>query len=103
MSAVVVGSAFLISIALFQIKAFHLNDFFMQILRPLIASGAMMLLLLQLHAELIDLAPIARILIEVVLGCAIYIVCLGGLWLLQGRPEGAESYLIKNFKYKFQN
>lgn len=103
MLAVAIGSTFLISIALIHIKVFHLNDFFMQILRPVIASGAMVLLLTQLHIELINLSPVARILIEVVLGCVTYILCIGSLWSLQGRPEGAETYLIKNIKYKFRN
>ncbi len=96
------GSIFIISIVILQIKAFNIKDYFAPIFRPLSATGCMALVLIQLHPVLSDLTSFIRILIEIPVGAITYITCIISLWLLQGRPEGAETYLIKNFAHKFK-
>lgn len=96
------GSIFIISIVILQIQAFNIKDYFAPIFRPLSATGCMALVLIQLNPVLNDLIPFARILIEILVGFVTYITCIISLWLLQGRPEGAETYLIKNFAHKFK-
>ncbi len=100
---VAIGSVVIISLVLVQIKMFYIGDYFKPILRPLLSTGVMALLLIQLHAELVDLTPAIRIFFEVFVGCIVYTAIMVLLWLLQGRPEGVEEYLLKNFRHKFQS
>jgi len=97
-----IGSIFVISIVIIQIQGFGIKDYFAPTLRPILATCSMAWILIQLHPELSHWAPFNRLLIEVLTGCITYATCIGLLWLLQGRPEGAESYLIKNLAHKFK-
>lgn len=99
---VAIGSVILIGITLTQIKALKMNAYLLPMCRPLIASGGMALLLIQSHAELMNLSPIIRLAIEVVMGCLIYIIGIALLWVIQGRPKGAEEYLFKIILEKFR-
>ncbi len=94
--AVVAGSLVLIGIVLTQIEALSPRAFFMPLLRPLLASGGMALLLIQLHPLLAGLAPLVRLLAEIASGGLAYVGGITIMWLLAHRPEGAEAYLLKN-------
>ena len=94
--AVVAGSLVLIGIVLTQIEALSARAFFMPLLRPLLASGSMALLLIQLHPLLVGLAPLVRLLAEIASGGLAYLGGMTIMWLLARRPEGAEAYLLKN-------
>lgn len=99
--AVCVGAVFTITIVITLTDNFSIKDYFLPIFRPLTATACMAAILIQLHAGLTEFTPVVRILIEVAVGCITYAAGIGLLWLLQGRPEGAEAYLIKNFAHKF--
>ena len=94
--AVVASSLVLIGIVLTQIEALSARAFFMPLLRPLLASGGMALLLIQLHPLLAGLAPLVRLLAEIASGGLAYASGITIMWLLARRPEGAEAYLLKN-------
>jgi hypothetical protein len=66
------------------------------LLRPLLSSGAMALLLSQLHPLLVNLLPLVRLLVEIASGGVAYVGGMTIMWLLARRPEGAEAYLLKN-------
>ena len=93
---VAAGSLVLVGIVLTQINALSPRAFFMPMLRPLLASGAMALLLIQLHPLLAGVAPLIRLLAEAVSGGLVYISGMAIMWLLARRPDGAEAYLLKN-------
>ena len=95
-AVVVTGSLVLMSIVLTQIEALSARAFFMPLLRPLLASGAMALLLSQLHPLFVNLFPLARLLVEIASGGIVYVSGMTIMWLLARRPEGAEAYLLKN-------
>ena len=99
---VAVGSLALIGIVLIQIKALSTSTYFKPMIRPFLAAGIMAYILMHLHPELVHMMPILRLIIEVIVGCLAYIASIILFWSLFGRPEGAESYLFKNFLYKFK-
>ncbi|MEQ9638589.1 MAG: lipopolysaccharide biosynthesis protein [Alphaproteobacteria bacterium] len=63
------------------------------VVRPLFASAAMYVGVRWVHAEGIDIA-ILRLLLDIVAGVVIYAGVLSVLWLLAGRPDGAERLLL---------
>jgi lipopolysaccharide exporter len=95
-AVVVTGSLVLIGIVLTQIEALSPRAFFMPLLRPLLGSGAMALLLSQLHPLLAGLVPLLRLAVEIASGGVAYVSGMTIMWLLARRPEGAEAYLLKN-------
>lgn len=102
LAVVAVGSLVLIGIVLSQIKALSAGDIFWSLFRPVLASGLMALTLVALHPLLANLAPMIRLLIEISAGGAVYGVIITLMWLVSGRPEGAEAYLLKNIIRKRQ-
>ncbi len=100
---VAVGSATLISIVLVQIKTLSAGTYFKPMIRPLFATFTMAFVLVNLHPELVQMMPILRLIIEIFVGCIAYTGSIIFLWLLFGRPEGAESYLHKNILHKYRN
>lgn len=99
---VTIGSIFIISLVIVQIQGFRIRDYFAPILRPVLATGIMAWVIIQLHPELTHWMSFTRVIVEVIIGFITYTASIVLLWLLQGRPEGAESYLIKNFSHKFR-
>lgn len=98
--AVALGSMALIAIVLTQIKALSVWAFFGPMIRPLIAAGLMAVFLNELQASIADVAPLGRLLIGIGAGGVIYAVCILVMWVVVGKPEGGEAYLIKNILAK---
>lgn len=61
--------------------------------RPLLGCVAMGLALMTLQTEL-QLGSATMLLLKVTTGAVVYCAVVFGLWLLAGRPEGAESYFF---------
>ena len=102
MLVVAAGTAVLMGTVVTQIKVLGISDYFLPMFRPLLASGLMAFLLIQLHAELISLSPIIRLIIEVMAGCLIYVTGILLLWIIQSCPKGAEAYLWEIISEKFR-
>jgi len=94
--AVAVGSLFLAGMILAQVKGLGIRGFFLPLVRPLLASAGMAFLLQELHPLLTAMLPVARLTMEISAGCAVYVACTALMWLMTKRPDGAESYLLKN-------
>ena len=98
---VAIGTIAVISITFAQIKGFGGSDYFLPLIRPLLATLIMAFVLSNIHPELASMAAAVRLILEILIGCLAYVGSIIFLWLIIGRPEGAESYLLKNFLYKF--
>ncbi len=96
LAAVTVGSMTSIGIVLTQIKALSMRAFFGPLIRPLIAAGLMALLLHELQPMMSSVVPWGRLLIEVCAGGIMYTICILLMWVVTGKREGGEAYLIKN-------
>ncbi len=96
-----IGTIAVISITLVQIRGFGASDYFLPLIRPLLATFIMAFVLINIHPELASMAVAIRLILEILIGCLAYVGSIIFLWLIIGRPEGAESYLLKNFLYKF--
>lgn len=64
--------------------------------RSVVASAAMAAAILALRASgaIEPLAPLLRVAVEIALGASVYLAAHGGLWRLEGQPEGVERSLI---------
>ncbi len=67
-------------------------DFAWALWRPLAASGVMALAVALAHQEQLD--AVLRLALDVGVGAAAYTLSSFALWLLAGRPEGVESFLL---------
>jgi len=76
-----------------SIPALRVADLLVSTWRPLVSAAAMAAVVLWLSAH-IDLRPTAALLVEVLVGAAVYAVGVIALWALAGRPRGAESYVF---------
>ena len=70
------------------------------IARPLIGSLAMALALYGLQSGM-SAPPALMLVLKVMLGAAVYISVVLALWLLAGKPAGAETYLLGKLKIRF--
>lgn len=94
---VAVGAAGLLSALLMLRRCLPLvgwGDMLGTILRPLLAAAAMAAVLVQ-PAPWLAGSVLLALLVKVVLGALVYGAVLLGLWLLLGKPFGAETYLLE--------
>lgn len=96
LAVVAVGSLASIGIVLHQIEALKAAAFLSPMIRPALAAVVMAMTLLGLHAVFSELVPFARLICEIVVGGVSYTVSIAAMWVLAGRTEGAEAYLLKN-------
>jgi O-antigen/teichoic acid export membrane protein len=96
LAVVLIGSVLLIAAVLFQLRIMNLFEFSLPLVRPLLAASLMWLLLHNLHIYLTELTNLMRLAIEVLVGATVYFSAIIAMWLLVKKPEGAESYLLKN-------
>lgn len=101
MAALAFGSVILIGIVIFKIPTLSIKAFFYPLIRPAIATILMTLLINSIHPSLGDMPHILRLVSEIAAGSLAYSVCIISFWLFAGRPEGAESYLLRNIKQRF--
>ena len=94
------GSMVLIGIVLHQIKALKAAAFFSPLIRPALATIAMTIAIYSLHPVISNLVPFIRLVCEIGVGGITYVVSIGAMWVLAGRTEGAEAYLLKNIMRK---
>lgn len=73
--------------------AWRLSDVMSGIWRPCVASMVMTLVLLSLPA-MHHLPVMLLLLLKTILGASVYCAAMLALWLLSGRQDGAESYLL---------
>lgn len=96
LAVVAVGSMASIGIVLHQIEALSAAAFFSPLIRPVLAAVVMTITILSLHAVFSNLVPFMRLVCEIGIGGVSYAGCIGAMWVLAGRAEGAEAYLLKN-------
>jgi lipopolysaccharide exporter len=97
--ATVAGGTLITTLLLLvTIKRFGPRSYLSAVIRPLLASAAMAGLLSELDPWLATAIPPLRLAAEVGAGVMAYATCTILLWLLSGRPEGAEAYLLKNLR-----
>ena len=89
-------------IVLHQIKALKTAAFFLPLIRPSLATIVMSITLYSLHSVFFDMVPFIRLVCEIGIGGIVYSASIGAMWILTGRTEGAEAYLLKNFIRKRQ-
>jgi lipopolysaccharide exporter len=99
---VAIGSLVSIWIVLHQIKALKTAAFFLPLIRPSLATIVMSITLYSLHSVFFDMVPFIRLVCEIGIGGIVYSASIGAMWVLTGRTEGAEAYLLKNFIRKRQ-
>jgi len=100
LTVIIVGSALLIGVILFQIRVLSVREYFFPLVRPALAGLVMVFTLNSVGSVFIDFTPIVRLFCEVAIGGIIYSISIGVMWLLIKRPEGAEAYLVKNILYR---
>jgi PST family polysaccharide transporter len=97
--ALVIGSAitkpYVVVVAALEIEQRMLN-ILAAIWRPLIASAAMILAISAMSSAIAALAlqPYQELLLLVAGGAAVYTSVIGVLWLVSGKPEGAERKIL---------
>jgi lipopolysaccharide exporter len=96
LAVVAIGSMVSIGIVLHQIKALKAAAFFSPLIRPALATVVMAITILSLHSVFSNLVPFIRLVSEIGVGGAAYTGSIGAMWVLAGRTEGAEAYLLKN-------
>lgn len=69
-------------------------------IRPLVATAVMAAALIALDQASFSehLAAGITLLVQIILGACLYGVCLYGLWWIQGRPAGAESWMLTKLR-----
>jgi lipopolysaccharide exporter len=67
--------------------------------RPLACAGAMTAVLIFLPVE--GMPPTVSLLAKIALAAAVYVISVLTCWWLVGRPDGAESYLIRQVQTAF--
>lgn len=70
-----------------------LLDIARSVLRPLLGTGVMALAVISI-GEVIQLAPLAELILKIVTGMLTFPTALMLMWWVAGKPEGAESYLL---------
>ena len=71
----------------------RLLDIARSVLRPLLGTGVMALAVISI-SEVIQLAPLAELILKIVTGMLTFPTALMLMWWVAGKPEGAESYLL---------
>ena len=97
LTVVAIGSLVSIWIVLHQIKALKTSAFLLPLVRPTLATIVMAITLYNFHFLFFDMAPFLRLICEIGIGGLVYSTSIGAMWVLAGRKEGAEAYLLKNF------
>ena len=69
-------------------------DIIRSVLRPLLATAVMALAVISI-GEVIQLPPLAALLVKIVTGLLAFPTTLMLLWWVSGKPMGAESYLLE--------
>jgi lipopolysaccharide exporter len=76
------------------ISVVTVQDIALTTFRPLLATGAMYIVLQAVHPLLV-MPALASLCLMIGLGGATYILTTAGLWIALGRPAGAESYMLE--------
>lgn len=96
------GSSILISLVIFQLNVLSVKAFLCALIRPVIAVLIMFFSLAALHPVLVEASIVGRLLVEILVGGAVYCMAIGIMWSILGRPNGAETYLLSNTLYKLR-
>jgi O-antigen/teichoic acid export membrane protein len=84
-----------------RISAVTLGDFTKVLWRPALASAVMAFAVRTLHDG--DIAwPVISLIRDSIIGAVAFAVALVGLWLLSGRPDGAETFILRNARRLFR-
>lgn len=74
-------------------------EIFSILLVPLLASLIMLTSIEHIPAY-VDI-PIVRLMSKITLGCCIYFIVVFLIWIIKGRPDGVEKYLVNYIKKRF--
>jgi O-antigen/teichoic acid export membrane protein len=94
-----IGAIVLLVSVLFQLKVMNLSAYLSALWRPALGSAFMLIILYKLHVLLIETPPVLRMATEVFAGAVSYLLAIVLLWQLMQKPDGAETYALKNLKY----
>lgn len=97
-----VGTSIVVVTVVFSAKVVTICDLVRQMARPSFAIIVMYVSLFQLQPYLSEYDPLLSMFLETVFGAAVYTIMIWLLWLVFGKPEGAEAYLLKNIRYQTQ-
>ena len=82
-----------------------LAEFFRALMRPLLASLVMYAVVRELVEHLGASGGSAQLILPMLLcvaaGAAVYTACATLLWLISGRPDGAETFMLKTVRARF--
>jgi O-antigen/teichoic acid export membrane protein len=100
-TCVAVGFFLLFAWAATRISAVTPADFMRVLWRPAAASVVMALAVKALHDEAIAW-PVVSLMRDCAIGGATFVAMLLGLWMLTGRPDGAENLILRNARKLFR-
>lgn len=86
-----------------HVPILRVREILSESLRPLFASLIMALAITNLPAKLDDLSLMLQLATKISVGAAVYAFVISALWLLQGRPDGAERYIIQKTRPVWQS
>jgi O-antigen/teichoic acid export membrane protein len=89
--SVLVGLSVVFTLLLRVMKNIKLWEIIRSISRPVIATIVMALSIFWIKTVIV-LSPFFSLVTEIIVGAFVYVFALGSIWLLFGRPAGAESY-----------
>jgi len=84
-----------------RISAVTLGDFIRACWRPALASGVMAVVVKALHNDAIAW-PILSLARDGVIGTGAFVAALLGLWMAAGRPDGAETLILRSARKLFR-
>jgi polysaccharide transporter, PST family len=91
---VLCGLALAIVLLMRTLKTLTLTDLLRSVYRPLIASVLMTIAVLSCDT-VVGANVLLGLVIKVSIGFLVYTGAIGALWVVVGRPDGGESYIIK--------
>jgi len=94
---VLAGLSLAILLLMQSLKALTLRAVLQTIARPIMATTVMAIALVWLGSKL-SLSPLLNLIAKVGCGAVVYSITLVLLWLVWGKPQGAESFLLEKYR-----
>lgn len=91
--SVFIGLFFLLWLVMRALPVLKVSEMVKSVARPLIAT-LLMYLAVDIFLGSVTYTPVSMLILKVLTGVLVYTVVVLVLWLLAGRPEGAEKYVL---------